>query len=240
MSATDDADRVRQAAASARHRASVFLCSVLVVACASRVKAQCSAQDVLRNHLALKTAPPDLRPRTSVRSAADVPVWKTVAIGTFTDFAALRSAMGTLGCGVGSSADEIISRPAFILSGWKTEVDLVAVSAAELGFGGETATLRNIYAQAQTLGLGIAPAEVAPQLRLQYLDQPIGEFLIVAMEPIRTWAGQPVILSVANGGAGLILIGQDGQDDLELPVSSRFVFLRPSTFGSAAAAAFAR
>ena len=147
--------------------------------------------------------------------------------------------MSALGCGVGNSADEIIGRPTFTLSGKKTEVELVAVSPAELGFTGETATLRNVYARAQLLGLLLAPAEVAPQLRLQYLDQPIGEFLIMAIEPIRTWAGVPVILTVANGGAGLILIGQDGEDGFDLPVRSRFVFVRPGTPEPSQAAAFA-
>ena len=85
------------------------------------------------------------------------------------------------------------------------------MSAAELGFQADTASLADIYARAQQLGFGLATAEVAPQLRLQYFDQPIGEFLIIGMKPIKTWNGEPVILNVANGGAGLIVIGQDGQ-----------------------------
>jgi hypothetical protein len=60
------------------------------------------------------------------------------------------------------------------------------------------------------------------------------------MEPIRTWAGEPVIFTVANGGAGFILIGQDGYDDMEIPVTSRFVFVRPNTSSSAQPAAFGR
>ena len=83
-------------------------------------------------------------------------------------------------------------------------------------FQTDTASLADIYARAQQLGFGLAAAEVAPQLRLQYLDQPIGEFL-VGMEPIKTWKGVPVILTVANGGAGLVLIGQDGSADAEIP-----------------------
>jgi hypothetical protein len=67
---------------------------------------------------------------------------------------------------------------------------------------------------------------VAPQLRLQYFDQPLGEFLIIGMEPIKTWKGEPVILTVANGGAGLILISQDGSPDAEISVASRFLFMR--------------
>ena len=219
----------------------LFLYCAFILLPAYEAKAQCTAQDVLRNHhLALKAAPPPLGSRTSVRTAADIPVWKTIAIGTFKDLSALRSAMAAVGCSAGNSADEILARPAFTLSGKKTEVELLAVSPAELGFQGETATLRDIYAHAQRLGLRLSPAEVAPQLRLQYFDQPIGEFLLVAMEPIRTWAGEPVILTVANGGAGLILIGQDGRDDLEIPVTSRFVFVRPDLSNPAESTAFAK
>jgi hypothetical protein len=110
------------------------------------------------------------------------------------------------------------------------------VSAAELGFQTDTASLTRIYARAQQLGFGLAAAEVAPQLRLQYFDQPIGEFLIIAMEPIRTWKGESVILSVANGGAGLILIGQDGSADAEIPVVCRFLFVRSKEAALAKAA----
>ena len=53
----------------------------------------------------------------------------------------------------------------------------------------------------------------------------MGEFLI-GMEPIKTWTGEPVILSVANGGAGLVLIGRDGSTDAEIPVAARFLFVR--------------
>jgi hypothetical protein len=63
-------------------------------------------------------------------------------------------------------------------------------------------------------------------VRLQYFDQLIGEFLTIGMESIKTWKGEPVILTVANGGAGLILIGQDGSADAEIPVVSRFLFVR--------------
>jgi hypothetical protein len=68
---------------------------------------------------------------------------------------------------------------------------------------------------------------VAPQLRLQYSDQPLGEFL-VAMEPIETWKGEPIILTVANGGAGLVILGRDGRANAPIPVGSRFLFVRPN------------
>jgi hypothetical protein len=115
-------------------------------------------------------------------------------------------------------------------------VELFTVSAAELGFQTETASLGQIYARAQQLGFGLAAAEIAPQLRLQYFDQPIGEFLIIGMAPIKTWKGEPVILTVANGGARLILIGQDGRADAEIFVASRFLFVRSNRATPAEAA----
>ncbi len=102
------------------------------------------------------------------------------------------------------------------------------MSAAELGFRGETASLRQIYDAAHKLGFGLAPAEIGPQLRLQYLDQPVGEFLTIAMAPIEIRTGEPVILTAANGGAGLILFGQDSDVDAEISATSRLIFVRPT------------
>src|SRR5262249_8000183 len=157
-----------------------------------------------------------------------VQVWKTIATGTFADRFTLVGALDAVGCSVGNLAGEALASPAFSLSATKTNVDLLAVSAAELGFLTDTARLGDIYARARQLGFALAAAEVAPQLRLQYFDQPVGEFLIIGMEPINTREGEPVILTVANGGAGLILIGQDGNADAQISVRSRFLFVRPT------------
>jgi hypothetical protein len=203
-----------------------MLCTACIVLFASEASAQCTARDVLQNRLTLERTPSAKMAPILVSSAVAVPVWKTIAVGTFANSFALRNALDAAGCGNGNSAEEVLARPAFTLSATKTEVELFAVSAAELGFQTDTASLADIYARAQHLGFGLAAAEVAPQLRLQYFEQPIGEFLIVGMEPIKTWNGEPVILTVANGGAGLILIGQDGSADAEIPVVSRFLFVR--------------
>jgi len=211
------------------------LCTACIVLFASEASAQCTARDVLRNHLTFKKTPSAEMAPIPVRSAVAVPLWKTIRVGTFANSFALRNALDAAGCGIGDSAEEILARPAFTLSATKTDVQLIAVSAAELGFKTDTAALADIYARAQQLGFELAAAEVAPQLRLQYFDQPIGEFLI-GMEPIKTWKGEPVILTVANGGAGLTLIGRDGSADAEIPVASRFLFVRSNKTALAKAA----
>jgi uncharacterized protein YjiS (DUF1127 family) len=203
-----------------------MLCTACILLFASEARAQCTARDVLQNQLRLKKTPSASMPQILVRSAVDVPVWKTITVGTFSDSFALSNALDAVGCGIGDSAGKILARPTFTLSATKTNVELFAVSAAELGFETDTASLADIYARAQQLGFGLAAAEVAPQLRLQYFDQPVGEFLIIGMEPIKTWNGESIILTVANGGAGLILIGQDGSADAQISVVSRFLFVR--------------
>ena len=204
----------------------VMLCSACLLVFASEVRAQCTARDVLQNQLRLKKTPSASMPQILVRSAVDVPVWKTITVGTFADSFALSNALDAVGCGIGDSAGEILARPTFTLSAMKTNVELFAVSAAGLGLETDTASLAEIYARAQQLGFGLAAAEVAPQLRLQYFDQPVGEFLIIGMEPIKTSNGEPIILTVANGGAGLILIGQNGSADAQISQVSRFLFVR--------------
>ena len=203
-----------------------MLCAACILLFASGARAQCTAQDGLQNQLRLKKTPSAGMPQRPARSAVDAPVWKTIAVGTFADSFALSNALHAVGCGIGNAAAEILARPTFTVSATKTSVELFAVSAAELGFETDTASLADIYARARQLGFGLAAAEVAPQLRLQYFDQPIGEFLIIGMEPIKRWSGEPVVLTVANGGAGLILIGQDGSADAQISAVSRFLFVR--------------
>jgi uncharacterized protein YjiS (DUF1127 family) len=209
------------------------LCTACIFLFASEARAQCTARDVLQNQLRLKKTPSAGMPQILVRSSVDVPVWKTITVGTFADSFALSNALDAVGCGIGNSAWEILARPTFTLSATKTNVELFAVSAVELGFEADTASLADIYARAQ-----LAAAEVAPQLRLQYFDQPAGEFLIIGMEPFKTWNGEPIILTVANGGAGLILIGQDGSADAQISVVSRFLFVRSNKVEDAAALIF--
>jgi hypothetical protein len=217
-----------------RSRGSILtlLCAACVVLFASQASAQCSARDVLKNRLTLKATAPADAPSIVLKSAFAVPVWRRIAIGTFANSFALVNALDIAGCVIGSSAEEILARPAFTVGTSKTTVELFAVSAAELGFESATAPLADIYTRARQLGFALAAAEVAPQLRLQYFDQPLGE-LLIAMEPIKTWGGEPLILAVANGGAGLALIGRDGSADAEIPVASRFVFMRPTALATA-------
>lgn len=199
----------------------VTLCAASLVVHTSGAMAQCAVRDALRDP---KTA---TAPLPDIRMDAALKAWKTITIGEFANSLALRNALDDAGCGIGDLAEEILARPTFTVTSTKIDVDLIVVSAAELGVQTETTSLADLYARAHKRGLMIAPAEVGPLLRLHYLDQPIGEFLHVGMKPINTWTGDPTIFVLVNGGAGLILIGSNGSADAEIRATSRFIFVRP-------------
>jgi hypothetical protein len=191
------------------------------IVCASRIR----KVDNPRNH----SLPNDGRVVADLESGADIPIWKTITLGTFGDARALRQALKAARCRVGSLATEVLEQPEFTVANTRTQVSLTILSVADLGFGPAGASRAAIYRRAAQLSLGLCPIELAPQLRLQYRDQPIGEILHIAAEPIHTAAGDIVGFSVGNGGAGLFLVAGSAQRDLVVPSSVRFVFIRNPT-----------
>jgi hypothetical protein len=176
-------------------------------------------------------AAPVVAPGTGSVSFADLPVWKRVTLGSYKGINALRKALDAARVRVGDSADEILGRPAFHFSPIRTDVDLVVLRVSELGFQDAT-SLGDIYRRAGELGLELCPAEVAPLLRLQYVNQPMGEFLNVAMRPIAAYGGELIALSVANAGTGPLLLGGEGRSDLVMNWRAQFVFVRPARIAS--------
>jgi hypothetical protein len=171
-------------------------------------------------------------PRVSVASfgsktTADIPVWRTATLGTYKTVDALRDALHAERIHVGDRVDEILDRPAFNLSKVRRDARLVILAVSELGFDEEGASLADIYARARRLGFELCPAEVGPQLRVQYLNQPLGEFLHIAMAPVAIYGGEPADFTVANGGAGLILLAGDAHPNFIMPSTMRFVFISP-------------
>src|SRR5262245_10370651 len=123
----------------------------------------------------------------ATRTIPDFPVWKRITLGTHKGVNALRDALDARNIRVGESADEILGRPAFRFSKTRTPLDLVMLTATDLGFPQGSRSLAEIYRRATQLGLELCPPETGPQLRLEYLNQPIGEFLHIAMAPVATY-----------------------------------------------------
>lgn len=83
-------------------------------------------------------------------------------------------------------------------------VDLVRLTVKDLGFE-QGATTDQIYARADELGLELCPAEVGPQYRLAYSDQPLGELTYIAMKQITDRDGDPNVFDVVHDAGGLWL-----------------------------------
>ena len=171
-------------------------------------------------------------------------VWRTIKIGTIGGVIALREALDSPGCGtavvavaetaarpfchLADDANQALGQHAFSLSPSVATIGLTEASAADLGFpAAAMPSIAQIYARAEQSGLAVCPAEVGPQLQLQYLDQPLGEFLAIAMQPVSNYAGEPLLFLVGNGGAGLLLASRKGALDTTVPTFVMFVFCIP-------------
>ncbi|MEN9881527.1 MAG: hypothetical protein RLZZ308_710 [Candidatus Parcubacteria bacterium] len=152
--------------------------------------------------------------------------WKTIKLGnglqTADDF---RKAVKSAGMKIDDWANDILGKPAFTATTSKTEVELVVASVAELGFK-DGATRKDIYVRAQEFGLDLCPPEVGPYLRLQYTDQPKGEWLIIAMEPITDLDGNLSLFFVTHDGGERWLSAVNGYPHSFWSGYHRFVFLR--------------
>ena len=154
------------------------------------------------------------------------PVWKTVLLGTglrtADDF---RLALRNGGHQISPWANDLLGKHVFKASEIEMEVDLVSATVAELGFP-NGATRENIYKRAQELGLRLCPPEVGPQLRLQYTDQPLGEWLLIGMKPITDSDGSLKVFSVELDADGSWLDSHYARLGRVWRGSYRWVFVR--------------
>ena len=149
--------------------------------------------------------------------------FKIIEIGTYKDVKSLRKALEESGARIRDWAGDILNKTK--LSKSKQSLDLVVLSVKELGFP-QGAQLKDIYEAAKNQGLDLCPAEVGPQLRLQYTDQPNGEWLIIAMEPINDSVGVLSLFNVERDGGVRWLHADYGLPDNFWYADGRLVFVR--------------
>jgi len=128
---------------------------------------------------------------------------------------------------VSDRARQLFLSPAFTVAQQEKEVRLVRVSVAGLGFS-YSAKISQIYERARKLGLGLCPAEIGPQLRLQY-EQPAGEWLLVAMEPITDSDGAPNVFRVERISDGFWLHASYADPDSFWSPDSYWLFVAPAS-----------
>jgi len=149
------------------------------------------------------------------------PIWKTITLGLHKNADEYCRALYAADFHIGIWADSILGRITF--SAVVEDVNLVIRSVAELGFA-NGATFAQICDAAKKLGLSLCSAEVGPALREQYRDQPIGEWLVIAMEPITDSGGCLGVFVVERGGGGLWLGSACGGPGGVWFAGGRFVF----------------
>ncbi len=151
----------------------------------------------------------------------DFPAWMTVELGIHPDPDSYHKAIMATTVRMSNRAKDILQK---VSVGPHRVVQLVRVTVAELGFS-KGARYEAVCERAKICGLRLCPAEVGPALRMQYLDQPFGEWLRIAMEPITASDGDPVVFAVYFSSGGLWLETYWCHPDLVSDPYRAFVFV---------------
>jgi len=150
-------------------------------------------------------------PPETAAAQREFKTWRTIKLGTHKSWRGLAETLGGNGFRIGDYAAQILKK--ITVAPAETEIELVVVSVAELGFE-KGATRADIYKRGIELGLDLVPNEAGPQLRLQYPNQPYGEWLRTAMEPLSDSDGDLDVFDVEhdNGDRWLYAGGGDPTD----------------------------
>jgi hypothetical protein len=162
-----------------------------------------------------------------VRDHLFFPIWKIIKLGTgLRSTADFRKALLAAGHKISEEwAANILGEPAYEVSRSESEVDLVNISVAELGFIDVTSR-DNVYQRALALGLALCPPEIAPQLLLQS-NLPHNERFYIGTEPITNPQGHSLIFVVGRRhGTHWIDVRFDRADDL-CAKWERWIFMLP-------------
>jgi hypothetical protein len=123
------------------------------------------------------------------------PTWFTIIVGTYSSYEEVKAVLEIQGNKISWWASDILTETPLTLD--KKVLELVKISIKELT-GKDRATLAEICQAAKESGLKLCSAEVGLYLRVQYQNQPYGELLIVAMEPITGSGGSLDVFIVAH------------------------------------------
>jgi hypothetical protein len=119
------------------------------------------------------------------------PIWKTVTVGQYQDKAQMLDFVRGQGFGISHRAESLIKHPAVTLASEQHEVDLVCVSARQLGVvdGSENNAPYSVLLQgAMMYGLEPCSAEAVVQARLVFPEQQYEDdgqaYLMAMMKPL--------------------------------------------------------
>ncbi|MBU4421698.1 hypothetical protein L6259_02545 [Candidatus Parcubacteria bacterium] len=105
---------------------------------------------------------------------------------------------------ISNYAKSMMENPDFTTSKTREKADIVRLKVADLGFT-NFVTTDELYKRAEELGLELCLPETGPQYRLQYADQPLGEWIHIGMKQIADSDGNPDVFNVERNDDGLWL-----------------------------------
>ena len=152
-------------------------------------------------------------------------IWSLIKIGRFKNVDEIRKGLKNANCNISDWANDLLNK--ITVSVREEEFELVNISLLELGFKNDTAR-KDVYEQALKSGLELCPAEVGPQVALQFGSQfKNSECFVIGMEPIIDSHGNLSMFSIkCHGDGGLCLHTKSGRPDYIWYPNNRFIFQR--------------
>ena len=157
---------------------------------------------------------------------------RTITLGTHKTVSEMQSAITDAGKKISDWGNGIMDQPAFTIAQQEEKLHLVETSVAEIGFpkGTTYKTFREravgteVEFEGETYTVELCPNEAGPKLRIEYDDQPKGEWLRVAMEAITDSGGRLTLFDVGHVGGAVWLSGRSGRGDDDWGGEDRFMF----------------
>jgi hypothetical protein len=124
-------------------------------------------------------------------------VWKEIQTGGYRSKGHLLHCLRCSNFKISNGACDVIDQKSFNLLKEKEIIKLAFFPIADLGFH-KGSWYEDIFNKAKEYGLYLCPVETALLLRLAYPDQPIGQKIIVAHEPIIDSSENSSILGISR------------------------------------------
>ena len=131
--------------------------------------------------------------------------------------------MHEAGINISNYAKDILQNPEFTTEKASEQATLIRLTVADMGFS-KTATTDQIYERAKEFGLELCPPDTGPNYRLQYQNQPEGEWLDVGMKQITDPVSRPLVFGLERLVVGLWLLGSWAKPGSEWLPDRRIVF----------------
>ncbi|MFN4152251.1 MAG: helicase, partial [Candidatus Sericytochromatia bacterium] len=120
--------------------------------------------------------------------------------------------------------DTLFSCPKFSTSEKKSSINTIELTLLDLGFTKKPIS-SDIFEKAKSLGLDLCELEIAPYLRLQYPDLPLGKMITIASKKINDDENFPNGFYIINREDGLWLRGYRASFDYEWDLNNSFIFI---------------